>query len=39
MRLINAIDGFVRRCWLAWRFIRAMHYAPRVAWLKARRAL
>lgn len=38
MRLIDAMDGFIRRCWLAWRFMRRMPYGPRVAWAKARRA-
>ena len=38
MRLIDAIDRFLRRCWLAWRYVRAMNYGPRVAWAKARRA-
>ena len=45
MRLIDAIDSFIRlctsfgrRCWLAWRYVRAMNYGPRVAWAKARRA-
>lgn len=37
MRLINHIDAFFRRCWLAWRHIRALHETPRKAWHKARR--
>jgi hypothetical protein len=37
MRLIDAIDGFMRRSWLAWRYVRALGYAPMVAWAKARR--
>ena len=35
---LQRIDAFCRRCWLAWRYIRAMHDCPRVAWAKARRA-
>jgi hypothetical protein len=38
MRLIDATDRFLRRCWLSWRFMRGMRYPPRVAWAKAWRA-
>ena len=38
MRLITSFDGFMRRSWLAWRYVRALGYAPTVAWAKARRA-
>ena len=38
MRLIDCVDRFMRRAWLAWRYARAMNYGPRVAWAKARRA-
>ena len=37
MRLIDGIDAFMRRCWLAWRYVRALHDSPGVAWHKARR--
>ena len=37
MRLIHIFDAYVRRCYLAWRFIVALHYSPRIAWNKARR--
>jgi hypothetical protein len=41
MRLIqfvaNRFDAFARRCWLTWRYIRALGYAPGVAWAKAAR--
>ena len=37
MRALIVLDAFLRRCWLAWRYIVAMHDRPRVAWSKARR--
>ena len=37
LSVINAIIAAVSRCRLAWRFIVALHYSPRVAWNKARR--
>jgi len=42
MRLTNIamkhLDRFFARCWLTWRYVRAMHDTPRVAWHKARRS-
>ena len=37
MRLINGVDAFVSRCYLAWRLMRTMRDPLRVAWHKARR--
>jgi len=37
MRVLNGIDIFLRRVYLAWRYIRALGDTPRVAWSKARR--
>lgn len=36
-RLMVVLDAAIRRCWLTWRYIRAMGDRPRVAWNKARR--
>jgi hypothetical protein len=35
--LMDMADAFLRRCWLTWRFIYALHYSPRIAWSKSRR--
>lgn len=41
MRVMNMVlrgaDAFFRRCWLAWRYVRALGYRPSVAWTKAAR--
>ena len=37
MRALNLLDAFMRRCWLTWRYVRAMHDPLRVAWNKADR--
>lgn len=31
------VDAFLRRCWLAWRYMLVMNDKPAVAWNKARR--
>lgn len=35
---IERIDALIRRAWLTWRYVRALGYAPAVAWAKARRS-
>lgn len=36
-RLLTWLDTVARRCWLAWRYVRALGYPLPVAWAKARR--
>lgn len=35
---LNRLDAVFARCWLTWRYVRAMRDTPRVAWAKARRS-
>ncbi len=37
-RAVEALDAQLRRCWIAWRYFRALGYAPRTAWVKAKRS-
>lgn len=34
---LSHVDALARRCWLTWRYIRALGYTPGVAWAKAAR--